>query len=30
MSAWLTPPYVVPTVLVLLAVAGWLARTYGW
>lgn len=29
MSAWLTPPYVAPAALALLAVAGWLIRTHG-
>ncbi len=29
MSTWLTPPYVVPVVLVLLALLDWLVRTHG-
>ncbi len=29
MSAWLTPPFVIPAALVLLALAGWLIRTHG-
>ena len=29
MSVWLTPPYLIPAVLALLAVADWLIRTHG-